>query len=224
MKLRLDSGLLCVTWWSLLVPAFSGKRTWWPVPLGEWMAGSLCSWLMPVLLWRSVHCGEVGVFWMILREWSQPPAIETCWSECNVLTATLKIFWWLLPVGDSGLRCRLSWLLGIRKLIGFWSDVLSSILNSMLTSFLQVQRPCIEPVQTLCSLVFQANVLFSQIILMLLQVLHFQILYSISVLKLFRVSDCYECLNLKVEQLIENRNIARFISEKVMWLLLVINY
>lgn len=146
------------------------------------------------------------------------------WSECNVLTATLKIFWWLLPVGDSGLRCRLSWLLGIRKLTGFWSEVLSSIFNSMLTSFLQVQRPCIEPVQTLCSLVFQANVLFSQIIFMLLKVLHLQILYSISVLKLFRVSDCYECLNLKVEQLIENRNIARFISEKVMWLLLVINY
>lgn len=129
-----------------------------------------------------------------------------------------------LPVGDSGLRYRLSQLLGIRRLTCFWSDVLSSVLSGMLTSFLQVQRPCIQPVQTLCSLMFQANVLFSQIIFMLLKVHHFQILYSISILELFRVSACYECLNIKVEQLIENRNIARFISEKVMWLLLVINY
>lgn len=97
MKLRLDSGLLCVTWWSLLVPAFSGKRTWWPVPLGEWMAGSLCSWLMPVLLWRSVHCGEVGVFWMISREWSQPPAME---SEVNAMS--LQRLW-----KSSGGCCRL---------------------------------------------------------------------------------------------------------------------
>lgn len=153
---------------------------------------------------------EVGVFWMILREWSRPPAMETCWSVHNVLLAALKIFWWLLP---DGVWAEIQTV----PAPGHWkADVLlkwciSSVLSGTHLSFLQAQRPCIQPVQTLCSLVFQTNVLFSQI--MLLEVLHFQVLYSISVLKLFRVLDFYECLNLQVEQLISNRNIARFTLE-----------
>lgn len=53
-------------------------------------------------------------------------------------------------------------------------------------------------------------------VILLLKALHFQIWYSISVLKVCRLSDCSERLNLKVEQLMDNRNIAKFVSEKVM--------
>lgn len=112
-------------------------------------AGSLCSPLMPVdLLWRSARCREVGMFWCdfegnggSLRPWELAEAR-------NVLATILKIFWWLLPVGDLGLRYRLSQLLGVRRLTCFWSDERFSLLSGMLTSFLQVQRPCIQLVQT----------------------------------------------------------------------------
>lgn len=53
-------------------------------------------------------------------------------------------------------------------------------------------------------------------VILLLKALHFQIWCSISVLKVFRLSDCSECLNLEVEQLIKNENIPKFVSEKVM--------
>lgn len=140
------------------------------------------------------------------------------WSACGVLTGTLEILRWLLPVGHLRLRYRLSSSWASAN----WSasEVMYFTVSGMFTSFLQVQRPCVQPGQTLCSLMFQANISFSQI--MLLKVCHFQILYSISALELFRLSGCYE--NIKVEQQIENRNITRFILEKVMRLLLEINY
>jgi len=97
---------------------------------------------------------------------------------------------------------------GHQKMDRLLKWLLSSVLSAMLTSSLQLQRPCIQLVQTLRSLMFQAHVLFSQITFMWLKVHCFQILYfQISILKLFRVSGCYECLNIKVEQLTENRNI-----------------
>lgn len=222
MKLRLDSGLLCVTWWSLLVLPFRGRG---PDGQSYWASG----WRAPSAAgWCQCSCGgQCTVAGLRCFGLFRGNGVSLqLWKLAEVNAMSLQRLW-----KSSGGCCRLGiqgWDAGFP---GSWaseswqaSEVMYFILNSMLTSLLQVQRPCVERDQTLCSLVFQANVLFSQIIFMLLKVLHFQILYSISVFELFRVSDCYECLNLKVEQLIENRNIARFILEKVMWLLLVINY
>lgn len=50
-------------------------------------------------------------------------------------------------------------------------------------------------------------------VILFLKAPHFQIWYGISVLKVCRLSDCSECLNLKVEQLMDYRNIAKFVSE-----------